>query len=656
MPAKEDKKMISLIRLAATTRSAVLCSFVAASLLLVGSGCKSPVGVGQVSSTGAYGQINANALTTGTPSDATVIVLHRFGLEHEFKWHPRQALARLHEAACHDKRRDILFALSELNYLMGDSLGADWLAIQSPKQRAEQRTPENPQPFYLASSLYAYLYLLGSAEAWTTDPFDRKFRVACDLYNRALAKALFVGRGPDVSLAGGSHPLPQGALEIHFDSSHFRWPVEWIERALAADSFTVRGVSSRHRTPGLGAPLILVPKKSAMEANVPKYMMAAAGRMKGAATVFLRVQGDLRDLGTAKFHASLELYSPSDDPQVEVNGRKVPLETDETVALASSLQEAPVWKIDFKQLLSGEQSIPSGTYLLRSYQPGKIPVVFVHGTASNPARWTEMFNTLMTDPAIRQRYQFWFFVYNTGNPILYSESLLRDSLDNLVRQLDPGQKDPSLRQMVVIGHSQGGLLTRMLASPSGDRFWRNVSDKPFDQFKLSEPQRGLVRRALFFEPSPYVRRVVFVSTPHRGSYQIKGWLVSLTTRLIKLPGNLTTMGRDLLKTSGDSLPPQMRKGIPNSITNMRPGSPFAKALSDLKLAPNVKSHSIISVKGDGPAERGNDGVVAYTSAHLEGVESELVVRSAHSCQSKPATIEEVRRILYVHLDEMGPLK
>jgi len=54
------------------------------------------------------------------------------------------------------------------------------------------------------------------------------------------------------------------------------------------------------------------------------------------------------------------------------------------------------------------------------------------------------------------------------------------------------------------------------------------------------------------------------------------------------------------------------------------------------------------VKGDGPPEKGDDGVVRYTSAHIEPVESELVVRSAHSTQSNPHTIEEVRRILYRH--------
>jgi hypothetical protein len=62
----------------------------------------------------------------------------------------------------------------------------------------------------------------------------------------------------------------------------------------------------------------------------------------------------------------------------------------------------------------------------------------------------------------------------------------------------------------------------------------------------------------------------------------------------------------------------------------------------------LEAHSIIPVKGDGPAEEGNDGVVEYTSAHIDGVESERVVRSPHSCQGHPDTMEEVRRILRLH--------
>jgi len=76
-----------------------------------------------------------------------------------------------------------------------------------------------------------------------------------------------------------------------------------------------------------------------------------------------------------------------------------------------------------------------------------------------------------------------------------------------------------------------------------------------------------------------------------------------------------------------------------------------RTLSSPPIANGVKIHSIISVKGDGPFEKGDDGVVRYTSAHIEGVEFELVVRSGHSCQSDQRTIEEVRRILNEHAGE-----
>ena len=56
----------------------------------------------------------------------------------------------------------------------------------------------------------------------------------------------------------------------------------------------------------------------------------------------------------------------------------------------------------------------------------------------------------------------------------------------------------------------------------------------------------------------------------------------------------------------------------------------------------------------GICSEGRDGVVAYPSAHVDYVESELVVRGPHSCQNLPATIEEVRRILHEHLEELPP--
>ena len=132
----------------------------------------------------------------------------------------------------------------------------------------------------------------------------------------------------------------------------------------------------------------------------------------------------------------------------------------------------------------------------RPYRPGLIPVVFVHGTASSAARWAQLFNELDNDPRLFSRYQFWFFSYETGNAIPYSAMLLREALANAVAQLDPEGKDPALRQMVVIGHSQGGLLTKCMVVEPGNSFWANVSDHPLDELGLPAETADLLRRAL----------------------------------------------------------------------------------------------------------------------------------------------------------------
>ena len=78
---------------------------------------------------------------------------------------------------------------------------------------------------------------------------------------------------------------------------------------------------------------------------------------------------------------------------------------------------------------------------------------------------------------------------------------------------------------------------------------------------------------------------------------------------------------------------------------MSPRNPFVKTLATIPVDPGVAAYSIIAVKGDGPIETGDDGVVTYQSAHIDGVKSELVVRWEHSVQGQPEAIEEVRRIL-----------
>jgi len=263
-----------------------------------------------------------------------------------------------------------------------------------------------------------------------------------------------------------------------------------------------------------------------------------------------------------------------------------------------------------------------------------------------------MYNRLLADPEIRSRYQFWFFQYDSGRPIALSALHLREALTAAVAHLDPEGKDPALRRMVLIGHSQGGLLVKMQSISSGDRIWNAVSRKPLDQLRLSDATRALFRRGMFVEPLPEVSRVVFISTPHRGSFVAgRDIIANLVRRLVTLPSALAGVQADLARN-----PDAASVGfVPTAVDNMSPGSPFILGLQEVPVAPSIRAHSIISVEakywsdGSFNSEQGNDGVVMYSSAHIEPVESELAVRSPHSCQGNPHTIEEVRRILRLHV-------
>ena len=136
--------------------------------------------------------------------------------------------------------------------------------------------------------------------------------------------------------------------------------------------------------------------------------------------------------------------------------------------------------------------------------------------------------------------------------------------------------------------------------------------------------------------------MIFIATPHDGSYQSSQTVVDLFSRLVTLPLTVATASADILASAGDAL----KLKTFNSISGMSPGNPAIEALRKIPVAPGIHAHSIIPTLQDGPLETRNDGVVEYKSAHIDGVESELVIEgSGHSTQGNPLTVREVRRIL-----------
>jgi pimeloyl-ACP methyl ester carboxylesterase len=294
---------------------------------------------------------------------------------------------------------------------------------------------------------------------------------------------------------------------------------------------------------------------------------------------------------------------------------------------------------------------PTGLALLRPYERGKVPVVFVHGLWSSPCSWSHMIESLEADSVLRDRYQFWTFGYSTGDPLPYSAVLFRTNLDEVRRKFDSESSDGAFDKMVIVGHSMGGLLTKMMVQETGARLWQIVSDRPVDELVGEPDDRELFRRALFYKPRPEVRRVVFIATPHRGSEVDQGPLGHLGSRLIRLPDPLrASYDRLIARNRPDFFTERFRKGLPTSVDELEWRSTILMRLDELGLAPAIKAHSIIAVHHDPPRTSGSDGMVSYESAHIDGVASEVLVSSGHLCQDKPAVIREVRRILLEHQD------
>ena len=602
-------------------------------LALLLNGCATPVGVRQVTPREAYRDAFANPLSDRVLSDETKAVLDRFDLQEKVKSDPAAAIRLLHAKALADDRRDILYALAETSYQHGDRLQRSFFSS----------TRKQAPDYFLLSAVYAYLYLLGDMREPPPSSFDQRFRIACELYNFSLWRGLSTGKDGALDLQQGPRPLPVGGLVLDLKQPQLPWSLEEFDAFVPSYQYAVRGVTVRNRTPGMGLPLIGLKKnhKDALSARQPVPI-----------TVFLKIQGGLAELTAGSAPASLEFYSAYDDAEVFVNNHAVPLETDTTTPTAYQLEnESILWDFGLKAFLGKLRAMPNKLYLMQPYQPGRIPVVFVHGTMSSPVWWTEMWNTLRADPELRRRYQFWFFMYNSGALVSISAADLRDSLQQTIARLDPEAKDPALRQMVVIGHSQGGLLTKLTATDTGDRLVRSLTDKDIDSLNISDKQKNLLHRALIVEHLPFVKRVVFISTPHRGSYQSSLWIRNMVKKLISLPSDIVTLPMSVYGFLKDDVKDLFGDRPPvTSLDSMSPANPVMKELANIPLAPGITGHSIIAVKNpDEPREEWNDGVVQYASAHLDGMESELIVHSGHSCQGNPRTIEEVRRILLENL-------
>jgi hypothetical protein len=284
-----------------------------------------------------------------------------------------------------------------------------------------------------------------------------------------------------------------------------------------------------------------------------------------------------------------------------------------------------------------------GLYMLQPYDPDRIPLIFVHGLLSTPRMWRNVVNELEADPVMRGRYQCWVFGYPTGNPPAYSAMRFREELAK-ARKLYPNVQDS-----VIVGHSMGGLLTRMQVSTVTRESWNEVIGKKETDRIFKGTQHGdIVERSMIFHANQHVGRVVFICTPHRGSEMAVGRLGQWGSRLIFLPVDLLTA---VPRSFGNEFATLMGAPgtMPNSVSGLSPRNPMLKVLDRTPI--EVPYHTILGDRGKGDTPNSSDGIVEYWSSSLKKAQSEKIVPGPHSACELPETLTELKRILRLHLNK-----
>ena len=396
-----------------------------------------------------------------------------------------------------------------------------------------------------------------------------------------------------------------------------------------ADEFDVGGkyVTERTTRDGIGAPIVAVER----EASKDRREKLAPSRIFRTVTAI------------AQFHGRrcvLEFYDPLDQESVSFYGRTVPLAADFTVPLAVMLQQTDPGKHELWRVLNPEKYADSAAIeRLQPYNPKKTVVLVIHGLKDSQATWTPMINKLRSDPVIRKHYQFWFYSYPTGYPFPYSAAILREELDEVEKQF------PRLKPMVVIGHSMGGCISRLLLTDSGEQLWKKIFGRPPDEVQLSPITREYFRQELFFRHRPEIGRVIFIASPLRGSNMASGFIGQLATLIIREPTLSSQASQEMLRATNvreEELKPKRRA---NSVDSLSPKSRFLNALNTIPMTQGVPYHTIIGDRGRGDSPNSSDGVVPYWSSHMNGAKTEDIVPSDHSAHQNPQAIEDVLHIL-----------
>jgi len=541
-----------------------------------------------------------------------------------------------------DERR--LSALAEL-----------WLAeamAHDPPRPGERNSTLDA---YLESARASYAYLfftrrsLGERALEDRQDQVRDFfngateRVAILLFEEAKRRGTLGPEHAGLTVLTDTWAIQRGLIDVPLPAGR---PLVGL---VAARRLGFAGIRNVYRRDGFGAELVAVAAER--PDGVAEETLAGTEIGYVPVTAVLRFPGSsLEEVMTAR-EATFEAYGSALHESISLYGTEVRLAADFTAPYALWLNRSRFRRQVGRVLTrSTEELVEPRVFLMQPYDPDRVTVVLIHGLASSPNAWVDLANELTGDEEIRRNYQVWEVFYRSGMSLAFNARAIRAALEQTLDRFDPGRAARASHRMVLVGHSLGGVIARLLVLDVGDALWRMV----LGHAPSAEERQRLAAAAPYFDlvPMAEVGRAVFLASPHHGTARARGLLGRFASRFIRTPPSLVAKYKEI----ADQLEPlapahaAIVRAAPDAIEVVDNRDAYLTATAMRPIAAWVAYHSIIACARPAASLRDcTDGLVPYASAHLDGAASELTVSSRHRVQEAPAAILELRRILHLHL-------
>ncbi|WP_296207523.1 alpha/beta hydrolase [Psychrobacter sp. UBA3480] len=305
----------------------------------------------------------------------------------------------------------------------------------------------------------------------------------------------------------------------------------------------------------------------------------------------------------------IHLYNPYQTESVNILNDDYPLAANFSAGYGLWLSENQLDGVGYLNLITRQPDaqLPK-LFMLEPYDPDKRVLIMLHGLASSPATWVNLTNDILNDDKLRDNYQVWQIFYPTNLPILENRYQIQQLINSTYQQTDPNGQNRASRNSVIVSHSMGAIIARMMLS---DENLVDDLDKLNDKDLLSSNEKQQIRNALktsFGEDElkerfelqalPQVDTAVFLSAPFRGTDYADRWFTRALRRIVYLPVGLVKTFTDNLATiatQGDlAQNPLGALYLQNGASQLSDKSSFIELTKDITMNERITYHSIIA--------------------------------------------------------------